>query len=76
MLQRFDDEEDKCREEENENGECGEDNENIEEDYMGGEEDKSGEGDNEDEMEFVRRQTRRSHVVVPPIVPAREGEGF
>jgi hypothetical protein len=41
---------------------------------MGGEEDESGEGDNEDELEFVRRQTRRSHVVAPPIVPAQEGE--
>jgi hypothetical protein len=33
-----------------------------------------GEGPNEEEVELERvpRQTQRSHVVAPPIVPARE----
>jgi hypothetical protein len=46
---------------------------------MGGEEDAGSlerrmrvEGGNEDELEFVWRQTRMSHMVAPPTVPARE----
>jgi hypothetical protein len=58
-FQRFDDEEEEERGEE----QHGEEAENV------------GEGPNEEEeveLESVPRQTQRSHVVAPPIVPARE----
>jgi hypothetical protein len=38
-----------------------------------GEKEQHGE-EEEDELERVPRQTRRSHVVAPPIVPAWEGD--
>jgi nitrate reductase cytochrome c-type subunit len=39
-----------------------------------GEKEQHGEEEEEDELERVPRQTRRSHVVAPPIVPAWEGD--
>jgi hypothetical protein len=45
------------------------------EDQRGEEAENVGEGPNEEEkaeLERVPRQTQRSHVVAPPIVPARE----
>jgi hypothetical protein len=57
----------KRREEENENVEHGE-AENEEN------EDESEEGDNEAELEFVSRQTRRSHEVALPMMHVNEGD--
>jgi hypothetical protein len=56
----------------------GEEEERGEEEQHGEEAENVGEGPNDDdeseeaELECVPRQTRRSHVVAPPIVPARE----
>jgi hypothetical protein len=38
------------------------------------EEEQCGEEEEEAELEHVSRQTRRSHVVAPPPVPAREDD--
>jgi hypothetical protein len=46
-----------------------------EEEGRGEEADNVGEGSNEEDeakLEHVPRQTQRSHVVAPPIAPARE----
>jgi hypothetical protein len=59
-FQRSDDEEEEERGEEEG---CGEEADNV------------GEGSNEEDeakLEHVPRQTQRSHVVAPPIAPARE----
>jgi hypothetical protein len=39
-----------------------------------GEEEQRGEKGEEAELEHVPRQTRRSHVVAPPIAPAQEDD--
>jgi hypothetical protein len=53
----------------------GEEEQHGEEEQCGEEAENVGEGPNEEEeaeLERVPRQTRRSHLVTPPIAPARE----
>jgi hypothetical protein len=70
-FQRFDDEEEEQRGEEERHGE---EVENVGEGSNGEEDGGEEEVESEEEakVECVTRQTRRSHVVSPPITPARE----
>jgi hypothetical protein len=71
VFQRSDDEEEEQRGEEERHGEEAEnvgEGSNEEEDESEEEEDESEEA----EVERVTRQTWRSHMIAPPIVPARE----
>jgi hypothetical protein len=66
-FQRSDDEEEEQGAEEEQGGE---------EEWRGEEAENVGEGPNEEEAELERvpRQTRRIHMVVPPIAPAQEDD--
>jgi hypothetical protein len=60
-----------CGEEE-QRGEEEEEEQQRGKEEQGGEEERRGEEEEEVELEHLSRQTRMSHVVAPPIAPARE----
>jgi nitrate reductase cytochrome c-type subunit len=79
VFQRSDDEEDEQRGEEEWRGEEAQNvGEGANEEEDESEEDEAEENGSEEEAEVERvmRQTQRSHVVAPPIVPHRKRIGF